>query len=150
MRREMLTFRRFIREHDAGPIVEFAIIVPVLLLMLIGIIDLAWAFNRRNSYVTGVREGARFAAVSVDPCGSADIIRGIVNSRIVPRRDSVPWANITVTSRTGACIIPGDSSITVRVANVPYTGMTGIPLPSFIGQAINLSASATFRWERAW
>jgi len=141
--------RRFLQETAAGPIVEFAVVVPVLLMLLIGIIDLAWAFNRRNSYVTGVREAARYAAVSQDPCAAIAAIKARVNSRLEPKADTVPWSSISVTSGPNRCTIPTDSTITVKIDRVPFVGITKIPFTSFIGQAVSLSASATFRWERA-
>lgn len=60
--------RRFARDTTAGPIVEFAIIVPVLLLLLLGIIDFANAFFEKNVMISAVREGARLAAVQPMPC----------------------------------------------------------------------------------
>lgn len=137
---------RFVRELDAGPIVEFAIIAPVLVLMLIGVIELAWAFNTRNTYVTAVREGARFAAVQVAPTGNPctdhlAAIRTVVRSRVTAGVDAVPDANITCAFASG--------NVTVRIVNQPYVSRTRVSLPRFLSQAITLNATATFRWERA-
>lgn len=145
MRRKLLA-SRFVRELDAGPIVEFAIIVPILLLLLVGIFELAWAFNRRNSFVTAAREGARFASVSPDyPCSGTvpDSVKHAMARRFVAGRDTVPWANIVV-----SC--PDSTTVQVQVVNMPYQSMLGVSLPRFLGRGITLSASATFRWERAW
>ncbi|WP_053333649.1 TadE/TadG family type IV pilus assembly protein [Gemmatimonas phototrophica] len=137
---------RFVQELDAGPIVEFAIIVPVLVLILIGIIELAWAFNTRNSYVGAVREGARFAAVqpaAADPCTEyLAAIKAVVKSRVTAGVDSVPDAGIT-------CAFQGGQDITVRIVNQPYVSRSGVSIPRFLTRAITLNASATFRWERA-
>jgi Flp pilus assembly protein TadG len=138
---------RFVRELDAGPIVEFAIIAPVLVLMLIGVIELAWAFNTRNTYVTAVREGARFAAVQVapttnNPCTDhLAAIRTVVRSRITAGVDVVPDGNITCTFSGG--------NVTVRIVNQAYVSRTRVSLPRFLSRAITLNATATFRWERS-
>ena len=44
--------------------VEFALIVPVFLLVVMGVIDFAGTFNDYNSVRQGVREGARQAVVA--------------------------------------------------------------------------------------
>lgn len=144
--RALSAIRRFRSDTAAGPIVEFAVVVPVLLYILINIFELAWAFQTRHAYVTAVREGARYAAVSANPCGEINAIKQVVNSRL----DSpVSLSSIIVTSRPNGCVIPSDERITVRIDRVPYAGITGVSLLRFLGSAVNLSASATFRWERA-
>lgn len=47
----------------AAAAVELAIITPVLLTMLFGIIEYGWLFTVRQSVVTAAREGARVAAL---------------------------------------------------------------------------------------
>lgn len=145
----MRTWRRwrFVRELHAGPVVEFAIIVPVLLLIVFGVVDLAWAFNRRSALVTASREAARFAAVLRDPCSSVDQVKARLNSRLTG--DTIPWANITFlapgTATTGCTVVT--DSVVVRVTNAPYRAIT--PFFSLLRRAVNLRASAVFRWERS-
>jgi hypothetical protein len=45
-------------------IVEFALVVPIFLLLVMGIIDFGFAFNDYNSVRQGVREGARQIVVA--------------------------------------------------------------------------------------
>ncbi len=142
--------RRFFREHDAGPIVEFAVVVPVLLLLLFGIIDFARAFFQRNNLVAAVREGARFAAVQEFPCDAATItaIQQRVVSYFSSLGDTAPATNTIVVTNGGTC--PGSvSTITVRINSYPFTPVT--PLLKLLGgnQSIQLKAGAVYRWERA-
>ena len=62
--------RRF-RQHasrDRGAVlVEAAIVMPVLIIILLGIIDFGWAFNSYISLRQGTREGARQMVVSTTP-----------------------------------------------------------------------------------
>jgi Flp pilus assembly protein TadG len=54
---------RFKRTEEGAAAVEFAIIVPVLVLLLFGIIDFGFLFNDYISVRQGAREGARLAVV---------------------------------------------------------------------------------------
>ena len=45
-------------------LIEFALVLPVLLLLVVGIIDFGFAFNQWNTAQNAAREGARVAAVS--------------------------------------------------------------------------------------
>jgi Flp pilus assembly protein TadG len=146
----MHAIRRFVRERDAGPIVEFAVVVPVLLLMLFGIVDFARAFFQRNNLVAAVREGARYAAVLELPCDGASTtaIRDRVTSYFSSVGDAAPAANTIVVTTAGTC--PADVTlITVQIQNYPFTPVT--PLFRLLGgnQSIQLRASAVYRWERA-
>lgn len=52
-----------IRGERGANLVEFAILMPFLLLLLLGIIEFAWLFGLSNDVRHGAREGARYAAV---------------------------------------------------------------------------------------
>ncbi|MES2524079.1 MAG: TadE/TadG family type IV pilus assembly protein [Gemmatimonadota bacterium] len=144
--------RRFAREDDAGPIVEFAVIVPVLLILVLGIVDFARAFFQQNNLVAAAREGARYAAVQEFPCLAATHTR--VRAQVMSYYSSVGGAaptntaaNIPVTT-TGTCP-SGVTSVTVQIVSYPFTPIT--PLFRLLRRTdqITLSARATYRWERA-
>ena len=64
--------RRKFRAQEGQTLVEFALVVPLLLLIVFGIIQFGVAFNDYLSLTDGVRAGARKAAVSRhenDPVG---------------------------------------------------------------------------------
>ena len=50
------------RERGAA-LLEFGVVLPILLLLLLGIIETSWAFAQQNDIRHGTREGARLAAV---------------------------------------------------------------------------------------
>ena len=53
-----------IRSRERGAaLVEFAILAPLLLLLVVGIVEFGWLFGQFNDVRHGAREGARFAAV---------------------------------------------------------------------------------------
>lgn len=57
-----LLFKKSKRE-DGQAMVEFALILPVFLLILCGIIDFGWLFYNQLSLNNACREGARYAVV---------------------------------------------------------------------------------------
>jgi Flp pilus assembly protein TadG len=72
--------------------VEFAIILPVLVLLILGAMDLAHMFYIQHVVTTASREGARYGAKytgnpPVDP--TTDQIRAYVNSTVVPPLDDL-------------------------------------------------------------
>lgn len=53
------------RGRDGGAnLVEFALLAPLLILLLFGIIEFGWLFSQNNDVKHGAREGARAAAVN--------------------------------------------------------------------------------------
>jgi Flp pilus assembly protein TadG len=71
------------KRHEAQAVIEFALIVPVLLIMLLGMIDLGRAFVFGVSVQNGAREAARLAeraATDVNVTDSAVFSRLITAS----------------------------------------------------------------------
>jgi Flp pilus assembly pilin Flp len=60
---------RLIRDEDGGPLVEVAVILPILITFLFGGVDFLNAFYQWNAAAKAVEVGARIAAVS-DPVAS--------------------------------------------------------------------------------
>lgn len=53
-----------VRKNEKGQsIVEFALVLPVLILILVGIIEFGWLFNGKITLTSAAREGARVAAI---------------------------------------------------------------------------------------
>jgi Flp pilus assembly protein TadG len=134
-------------------LVEFAIIFPLLIILVFGVIDFGRAFFLRNNLVAAVREGARAAAVmaegSAAPCGRATDIRNRVRSYVTAfGGTALTDAQLPLTF-TGACG-SGTTDITVRIQDYPFTPLT--PVFRLIGRTgtININnISATYRWERS-
>lgn len=51
------------REEGAQALVEFALILPVLLMLILGLFDLARAVQQENTLAFAAREGTRYAIV---------------------------------------------------------------------------------------
>jgi Flp pilus assembly protein TadG len=66
--------RRIRRNEEGQAMVEFALVAPILLLLVFGIVQLGILFNNYETLTDAVRAGARQAAVSrtlSDPTGTA-------------------------------------------------------------------------------
>ena len=58
---------RAVRNEDGAALVEFVLVLPLLLLLLIGMLDLGKAFNYWIDETHLANEGARYAAVNKNP-----------------------------------------------------------------------------------
>ena len=64
---------RLIADQKGTSLVEFALILPVLALLLFGLLDFAKAFNYWNDETHLAAEGARWAVVNSNPGGSGSL-----------------------------------------------------------------------------
>jgi Flp pilus assembly protein TadG len=124
--------------------VEFAIVVPVLMILLMGIIDFGRALFLYNNLASAVREGARFAAVQASPCAAASKTATIARTQnyITNFGGNAGGGTVTVTC------LPSDAAktqIQVTVTAYPFTALT--PLPQL--NSLTMTESAIFRWEGA-
>ncbi len=119
----------------AAAAVEMALVTPLLLTMLFGIIEYGWVFTVRQGLVTAAREGARTAAL---PGSTDDEIRARVNQYLSPL--GLTTHTIELTHATD------DSPVeTVHVA-IPYSDVTLIG--SYFGSTdYNLGATSSMRKE---
>jgi Flp pilus assembly protein TadG len=64
--------RRRGRGDGGAALVEFALIMPLLFLLIFGIIEFGWAFYQTSDVRHGARETARLAAVNFNPDAETD------------------------------------------------------------------------------
>ena len=63
------------RDRERGQaLVEFALVLPILLILLLGILDFSRAVAAYNSVSNGARSGARVAIVNQDPAAIRDAV----------------------------------------------------------------------------
>lgn len=55
---------KLLKREDGQAMVEFALVIPILLLLVCGIIDFGWMFYNQLALRNGCREGARYACVN--------------------------------------------------------------------------------------
>jgi hypothetical protein len=130
---------------EASSLVEFAIALPLLMVLVVGIFDFGGAFNQKQELNTAVREGARFGAsqptndlASGTAPPSIDAIRYLVDNYLLNSNindcglgatglplSGPPWTYQT----TGTCAgqltltIKKDPEIGASSPNTPFCGL---------------------------
>ena len=60
---------RFLKRESGQAVIEMALILPLLLLLILGIIEFGWILNGQITITAAAREGARTAIV-ISKCES--------------------------------------------------------------------------------
>ncbi len=99
----------------AAAVVEFAVVLPLLLTILFGIIEYGWVFMVRQTLQTAAREGARIAVLqtSVEPYAN-------VVGRVAQVMAPTGLSSYSITMRHAE---PDDPVETVQVS-IPYNDVS--------------------------
>lgn len=118
----------FGREERAQSLVEFALVLPVILLLITGVFDAGRAVFQQNTLAYAAREGTRYAIVhgagSTAPVGPGNVepVIAIVRAAAV----GVPDLTVTVTYPDSTCSQPNARFCRVAVeVTAPF-----VPIPS--------------------
>ena len=125
-----------IKNERGASAVEFALILPILVILVFGIIEFGIAYNNYISITHAAREGARLAAVNMDET------EGIAwfENRVRESAPSVSIESITLSGQDG---IIGDS------VAVTVTGeVLNIEIPLVGSWPVQLASTATLRIEQ--
>lgn len=135
MRTRTHTFWSQLPRADGQAFVEFAIVLPVLVMLVVGIAQFGLAFHNYLSITDATRVGARAAAVkrTVGACAAA---RAAIQSTVSTKQ----WAQVSGRITCSAGANTGDQ---VKVT-VAYPYRIGLPGLSASG---DLTSSATERLE---
>ncbi len=129
--------RRIKRNEEGQSLVELALVLPILLLILLGIIQFGFVLSGQIAVSSAAREGARLAAI-----GAAD---PVVRERVENMLAASPLLNApqVVIVPAGTRVFGEQVSVQV-LAGSP----TVVPLPvGPSGGVFNLSAEAVMRVE---
>lgn len=140
--------RRARPSEEGAALVELAIVTPLLVLLLLGIVELGWLFGQYNDVRHGAREGGRYAAVN----GGVDANAGQVRDYLCASMDGLSagmtridiWLD-QVESNGEPGITAGDTGrVTVRAV---VNSLSGAPLISpFLPD--DLVSTVEFRLEQ--
>lgn len=126
-----------IRGKDRGAqLVEFALLAPLLILLLLGIIEFGWLFSQNNDVKHGAREGARAAAVNAGD-------NTALHNRTCDSMDLASDVTVQFTTITGTEI--GDTA-SVSVVATP-SSLSGLGLIEALLPA-TLTSTIEFRLEQ--
>jgi Flp pilus assembly protein TadG len=125
---------QFGRSEKGQAIVEFALILPVLMLLVIGLIEFSFVLNSRNTVLFASRDASMIAAEGGSLAGTDCVVLQRIESDVVApatvlrvQQIQIYWSdrngdqigsNVNVYTRTGttSCSYPDGNTITV-----PYT-----------------------------
>ena len=124
------------RPERGSVLAEFALVLPLLLILLFGVLELGIAFNRAQAVEAAAREGGRLASISSS--NGADVV-----ARVNEALDGIPLdAAPTVTVAPGGCAGREGQSVTVTVAYVH-----NVTIPLLFSRDVPLTSQAVFRCE---
>lgn len=128
--------RRFWENEDGQSLVEFALVLPILLLLICAIIDFGWLYYNQITLNNAAREGARYAVIHYDPT---------TNWR-EETEDRMIGAMVGVRSATAIVSDPVAQQITATVTSdtMILTGFTSTILGK---RTMELHATCTMRLE---
>lgn len=139
--------RRLWARQDGQGLVEFAIILPVLLILIFGIMEFSLLLYNQHVITNASREGARYGIVARAPRRSLAEIQAVVDNycgdHLITFGEGTPTTVIQPDPTSGAVF--GDD-LTVRVT-FSYDFLV---LPSFIGDlagVLDLRAHTTMKYE---
>ena len=140
--------RRLRLRGDRGSAaVEFAIVIPVLLLLVLGTVEFGRVFFLQNSITNAARVGARTMAIeasAANPNAVSDAKSQTAAAAVAP---ALTTTQVTVSTSNGTsnCVVPAAGTavyVTVTIA-YPVTQITGF-LPVF---PTALAAKASVRCD---
>ena len=112
-------------------VVEFALVVPLVLVLVLGLVEVALVARTQLEVVNAAREGAREAAASPDPADAVRAARSALGGAAGTARISVRRPDV----------VGGRAEVRVTL---PYR----VAAPLFGGVAVEITARSTMRVER--
>lgn len=125
------------RDRRGQSLVEFVLVVPVLLLLLLGTIEFGRLWGAKNLVITAAREGARLASLDADDATVTARVQALLDT------EHLDLTSLQVTDPAGPA---GMRTVTVTVTSDVST-LFGI-LPG-LDDPTSLSSSVTMRFEES-
>jgi Flp pilus assembly protein TadG len=133
MRNRLHTAR--LRDERGATVVEFAFIVPLLIVLVLGIAEFGHAFQVSGTLSAAAREGVRVMALQNDPVAARAAVRGAAPTL----NPAVTDAQIVITP--ASCPTTGTTNTTVRLTvNYPMPFLT-----DFFGSGVDLHGTGVMR-----
>jgi Flp pilus assembly protein TadG len=125
--------KKFFKRQQGQSLVEFALIFPIIVIILFGIIEFGRLWETMSVLTSAAREGARVAAVTApDP------------NRVQSAAQSVLSA-ANITNASIIVIGPNSSSEVIVTVQIIYAPITGSIVPGI--HPFTLAKSTTMHWE---
>ena len=139
---------RRLHQERGQALVEFAVVLPVLILIILGIIYFGRYEDYSNQMTQLAEEGARWAAVNSNPSTSSQTLQTYIQSQAQPElqagsSDVTSPAQIWIYYPTGSSNAVGNEVRVCVVATVKY------PFFGLGGTSSTMAQAATMRIEQA-
>jgi Flp pilus assembly protein TadG len=138
--------RQRLRNDRGANLVEFAMVAPLLILLILGMVEFSWTLATHIDVKQGAREGARITAVNTPDTGNAGLAAEICSRMDLVGSD--PGTAITWTGNdldgNGQIEVGDGVTITVRT---PHDTLTGI-IDFFFAGITTLDSTVEIRIEQ--
>ena len=113
-------------------LIEFVLVAPLFLMLMLGAIDWGWYFVLRETVVNATREGARVASVQDDPPSQSEdaavtaveaYLRRLGAAAVPVRSPEVDLCAVDVPG-----VATPVSAVSVRLANYPSPAISGLSM----------------------
>jgi Flp pilus assembly protein TadG len=139
--------------RPAAAVIEFAVVVPVLLIFVLGIIEYGRMLMVAQVTTNGSREGARYAVqADTTPAGVETYVQNYLKSASVPD-DAITTvaveyqlADLTWAKATTLTTLPQGTSVRVRV-EINFTKVSWLPSTVFVPSGTLLRGTTVMRKE---
>jgi Flp pilus assembly protein TadG len=152
------TLLKSLRRNDQGTaLIESAIVLPVFLLLVGGIFEFGYFFYQQQLMTIGVRDAARYLALTTNPNSAANqsdainlAVYGLINGSITPRvtgwSTSDVRVSVTAANNSSGIIYCGGCPVAIITVSTSFTdsslgflGLLGLKPPT-------ISVSHQERW----
>jgi Flp pilus assembly protein TadG len=121
------------KSQKGQSLVEFALVLPILILLLFGMIEFGRLWETMNVMTSAAREGARVAATTTPDVNQVNnTVTNVLNAA------NINNPNITVTG-------PDANQNVIVTVQINYIPISGAIVPGITN--FNLTRTSTMRWE---
>jgi Flp pilus assembly protein TadG len=137
------TLKNRLKSERGAEVVEFALVLPMLLLLGLGIFDFGMLFQRYEVVTNAAREGARAGAVGLTQAQVTSVVQTYLTAGGLTATPTIQVTETTIGAN------PALNAVRVSVAYPNGSFIVG-PLVAMLGsslQAVTLTSAATMRVE---
>jgi Flp pilus assembly protein TadG len=132
--------------------VEFAVVLPVMLLLVFGIVDFGLVLHQRGLIGNAARDGARVGVVKPVSTMVTDIRNAAWNASNIKNASTVVTVTPSCTKTVGTCTLNNDPVTGVVagdtiVVNVRYTYTFITPVAAVFSKTMLVESTARMRYE---
>ena len=137
--------RRSARDDRGAALVEFALVLPILALIIFGTIEFGWAFSQNLDVRHGAREASRLVAVDYDDGDTTTTASQGIVDEVCSRMDDAQQTTITITTPAGAGV--GDyATVTLTRQHDGLTGFVDFAIPTSLSSSVETRIEQEPSW----